>query len=205
MGTRGLCNGAGAHGSAFGSRRWDRFAYIVSSFVLLPALFGCSSLSPGPNQPTAVSSPPAAAAPTDEQATVSPYPRQSLVDVFTEDTNTPPPPRPPSAAGTQLTTASPETDSLPYPKQSLVSLFQGSTSSTPNANVPHPPSTYTPSGQPYTPPPGQQTYNPPAAAAPPAASAQAPAAAQPSASSDAAGGPYPKQSLFDLFSNKSSQ
>jgi hypothetical protein len=187
----------------------------MTCFVLLPALFGCSSfasLSPGPNQPTAVSQapPPAVATTTstDEPVAGSPYPRRSLAEVFTEDANAAPPPRAPSAPGTQVTTGAPEADSMPYPKQSLVSLFQGSTSPAPNPNpnpnMPHPPSTYTPSGQPYMPPPGQQTYNPPPAAAPPAPSAQAPAAPQASASSDTSG-PYPSRSLFDLFSNKSSQ
>ena len=89
--------------------------------------------------------------------------------------------------------------SLPYPKQSLADLFRGSTQAqTQNQTqtVPHPPSTYTPSGQPYSPPPGQQPYG-----APPAPSATA--ATTPPANPDPTDSlPYPKQSLIDLFSNK---
>ena len=102
-----------------------------------------------------------------------------------------------------------------YPSQSLVDLFKSDSapSSTPapnsasapntaaparNAYMPHPPSTYTPSGQPYTPPPGQPAYG----AAPAGA---APAAAPPPANSDqtAAGGVYPQQSLVDIFKGNS--
>ena len=56
--------------------------------------------------------------------------------------------------------------------------------------------TYTASGQPYVPPPGQQPYG-----APPAPGANA--AAAPPANPDPTDSlPYPKQSLIDLFSNK---
>jgi hypothetical protein len=94
---------------------------------------------------------------------------------------------------------------LPYPKQSLADLFRGSTQAqtqtqnqtqTKTQAVPHPPSTYTPSGQPYSRPPGQQPYG-----APPAPSATA--ATTPPANPDPTDSlPYPKQSLIDLFSNK---
>ena len=90
-------------------------------------------------------------------------------------------------------------DSLPYPKQSLADLFRGSTQTQAQSQtqtVPNPPSTYTASGQPYTPPPGQQPYG-----APPAPGANA--AAAPPANPDPTDSlPYPKQSLIDLFSNK---
>ena len=90
-------------------------------------------------------------------------------------------------------------DSLPYPKQSLADLFRGSTQTQAQSQtqtVPHPPSTYTASGQPYTPPAGQQPYG-----APPAPGASA--AAAPPANPDPTDSlPYPKQSLIDLFSNK---
>ena len=76
-------------------------------------------------------------------------------------------------------------DSLPYPKQSLTDVFRGSTE-TQTQTVPRPPSTYTPSGQPYTPQ-GQAAAGAPAAAA----AAQDPADSL----------PYPKQSLFEVFSN----
>jgi hypothetical protein len=82
-------------------------------------------------------------------------------------------------------------------------LFREDSAPTPTANVPHPPSTYTPSGQPYVPPSGQPNYGAPAGAAPaaaaPASAAQPAAAAPPPANT----GPYPSQSLFDIFSNKS--
>ena len=91
------------------------------------------------------------------------------------------------------------TDSLPYPKQSLADLFRGSTQTQAQSQtqtVPHPPSTYSASGQPYTPPAGQQPYG-----APPAPGATA--AAAPPANPDPTDSlPYPKQSLIDLFSNK---
>ena len=74
-------------------------------------------------------------------------------------------------------------NSLPYPKQSLADVFRGSTET---QTVPRPPSTYTASGQPYTPPQGQGAV----ASAPPAN-------ANPTNSL-----PYPKQSLFDIFSSK---
>jgi hypothetical protein len=76
-------------------------------------------------------------------------------------------------------------DSLPYPKQSLTDVFRGSTET---QTVPRPPSTYTPSGQPYTP--GQAANGAAGGAAPP------PASQNPSDSL-----PYPKQSLFEVFSN----
>jgi hypothetical protein len=83
-------------------------------------------------------------------------------------------------------------DSMPYPKQSLADVFRGSTESQPQS-VPHPPSTYTPSGQPYTPQ-GQA-----AAGAAPAGGAVAAAPAGGQTASDSL--PYPKQSLFEVFSN----
>jgi hypothetical protein len=79
-------------------------------------------------------------------------------------------------------------DSLPYPKQSLIDAFHDSTDPQ-NPSMPHPPSSYTPAGQPYSP--GQQANGapPPGASAPPA----------PANPTDAL--PYPKQSLFDALSN----
>jgi hypothetical protein len=74
-------------------------------------------------------------------------------------------------------------DSLPYPKQSLTDVFRGSTET---QTVPRPPSTYSPSGQPYVP---GQAANGAAAAAPPAGQ-------NPTDSL-----PYPKQSLFEVFTN----
>lgn len=85
-------------------------------------------------------------------------------------------------------------NAYPYPKQTLFDSFRGSTQSA-QPSVPHPPSTYTPVNQPYSPPSGQQ----PASGAPAGA---APAAAAPAPDADSSGYPYPKQSLFDVFSNK---
>jgi len=80
---------------------------------------------------------------------------------------------------------------MPYPKQSLADLFRGSTEPQ-TQTVPRPPSTYTASGQPYTPQ-GQAANGAPAGGA----AAAAPASQDPSNSL-----PYPKQSLFEVFSNK---
>ena len=82
-------------------------------------------------------------------------------------------------------------NSMPYPKQSLADVFRGSTE-TQTQTVPRPPSTYTASGQPYTPQ-GQAANGAPAGGA----VAAAPASQDPSNSL-----PYPKQSLFEVFSNK---
>ncbi len=99
----------------------------------------------------------------------------------------PPPPAPvaPAAPPAQSRDYS---DSMPYPKQSLTDMFSGSTQSQAQS-VPQPPSSYTPSGQPYSPQ-GQTASAAPAASAPPA---------NPDASSS---GAYPKQSLFEVFSGK---
>jgi hypothetical protein len=79
-------------------------------------------------------------------------------------------------------------DSLPYPKQSLTDLFRDSTQPQ-GQTVPRPPSTYTASGQPYTPQ-GQAAGATAVAAAPPA---------NPDSPNQLA---YPKQSLFEVFSSK---
>jgi hypothetical protein len=98
----------------------------------------------------------------------------------------PPPPNSATAAASQPTGADPNL--LPYPKQSLFEVFRGSTEPQGAAAMPHPPGTYTPAGQPYSP--GQPGAPPPAAA---------PAQASNDRSDYL---PYPKQSLFDLFSDK---
>jgi hypothetical protein len=95
---------------------------------------------------------------------------------------------PPAAAPAAAPVAQRDySDSLPYPKQSLADVFRDSTE-TQTQTVPRPPSSYTPSGQPYTP--GQAAGGAPAGAA-------APPAVQNSSNSL----PYPKQSLFEVFSN----
>jgi hypothetical protein len=80
-----------------------------------------------------------------------------------------------------------------YPTVSILDLFKdGTPGSTSAPNVPHPPSTYTPSGQPYSPPAGQ-------AAATTAAPAAEPADANPAASA------YPKESLVDFFKRQAQE
>jgi hypothetical protein len=157
----------------------DRGAFVWSVLIatLVLVLAGCSATSPyssqannpNPNQTAGVTAPTSAgqaAAPATSYAA------------------------PASAAQQDYS------DSLPYPKQSLADLFHGSTQTqapSQTQTVPHPPSTYAPSGQPYSPPPAQQPYGAPT----PSATAAPPANPDPTDSL-----PYPKQSLIDLFSNK---
>ena len=164
------------------------------SFCLLPVIAGCSSNSSwlsGSNQPVAVAPPPtpavaATSQSADQTAAVPGYPQVSLVDVFKQDAaaHSAQSQLPPSPAGTQVTTSSAAADSMPYPKQSLFSLFQDSgktPAAAPAQDMPHPPSTYTPSGQPYVPPQGQPTYS----------SATAQAGQRPPSTSTPSGQPYP--------------
>jgi hypothetical protein len=185
----------------------------MMSLSVMPTLAACSSWS-NPYQ-TASAPDPAAAG----------YPTQSLTEAFRGSTASAQPanvPHPPStytpvnqpyspppgqpaygapryAAGvTPVAAAAPPDADLaanayPYPKQSLFDTFRGSTESA-QPSVPHPPSTYAPVNQPYSPPPGQPANGAPAGAAP--------AAAAPNSNTDPSGYPYPKQSLFDVFSNK---
>jgi hypothetical protein len=93
----------------------------------------------------------------------------------------------------------------PVPKQSLGDALREMSSPAPSGSasaapapaaasaMPHPPSAYTPSGQPYVP--NQQAYGaPPGAAPPPAATADA-EPPPPTA------GVYPQQTLGDFFKN----
>ena len=108
------------------------------------------------------------------------------------------PPNSATAAASQP--AGPDPDLMPYPQQSLIDVFRGSTEPQAVA-MPHPPGTYTPAGQPYSPPAGQAANGAPAGSAPPAGAP--PAAAPAQASTDPSDYlPYPKQSLFDLFTEK---
>ena len=230
MGTQGL------HEQVLGPRGAVRLyrarqAVIVTSLAVLPALAGCSSFSSSSSpaaQTAAVAPPPnvAMAAPAAQPApdagvVISPYPRQSLVELFSEPDDSPPPvqyvPRPPStytpagqpyptnqpAYGAPVAAAPPPVDNTPnlspYPKQSLVDLFRDSDSPPPAQNVPRPPSTYTPSGQPYAA--NAPAYNPPAYNAPPAPAPAPPPAAAP-ANSEPVASVYPQQSLIDIFSSK---
>jgi len=213
MGKQGLCIRAVARGQAARRKQQARVTLLMTSLSIMPALAACSSWS-NPYQ-TASAPDPAAAG----------YPTQSLTDTFRGSTasaqsaNVPhppstytpvnqpysPPPGQPAygapryAAGVTPVAAAvpPDADlaanAYPYPKQSLFDTFRGSTESA-QPSVPHPPSTYTPVNQPYSPPPGQPANGAPAGAAP--------AAAAPNSTTDPSGYPYPKQSLFDVFSDK---
>ncbi len=194
MATRELC-GRGAIDRLVALSQERGRLCLVCALALLPVLAGCSGSSfggPGASQ-MAAAPPPSPAAPAVNAALPQPVPAQ-----------------PPEAyAGV-------------YPSVSLVDLFKGDAASSMQpaqaANMPHPPSTYTPSGQPYVPaanqayvphPPGSYTpsgqpYPPPAGqqpygtAGPPAA-----AAPPPPSNEETVGGVYPQQSLFDIFTNKS--
>ncbi len=156
----------------------------AASLLLGLALAGCSSswgnsgqsVSPpiparvdssGPGQVPA----PAAMAPPISDGV---YPNQSITDLFRDSTSP---------------GSTPVSDGV-HPNQSITDLFRDSTSSAP-PNVPHPPSSYTPVAQPYSPP-GQPVYGGPQNAA----VAPAAPAAEPPPPSD---GVHPNQSITDLF------
>jgi hypothetical protein len=140
-----------------------RLVLIVTSFAVLPALAGCSSFS-------------SSSSPAAQTATVSPPPNVAMV--------APAAPPPPADSGADL---------YPYPKQSLAELFTDSNSPPRAQSVPRPPSTYTPSGQPYAA--NAPVYDP----APGVAPAPPPA---PPPNAGPASSVYPQQSLFDIFSSK---
>ncbi len=170
---------------------------ILFCLLLVPSLAACSSLaalSPGANQAVAAAAP---AQPVDTQSSnhigseYYPYPRQALTEMFKGSTD-PVPAAFATPAGGHVVDNSVEANAYPYPKQTL---FQSSSSQTPN--VPHPPTTYTPSGQPYVPPQGQPDTGASVAAPKPVAATPPDDGPQT--------GAYPKQSLFDIFSNSSSK
>jgi hypothetical protein len=176
MGMRASLSAASEFGrSAVGRKGLVRPALVATAITLV--LASCSASSPFSNASQTASVPP----PPNYPATSAGQPAYAA---------------PP--AGTAATAGPPAqqdyTDSLPYPKQSLADLFRGSTETqAPTQNVPHPPSTYTPSNQPYSPPSAQSAYG--ASLPGTTAAAAPPANADPTDSL-----PYPKQSLFELFS-----
>ncbi len=184
MGTQGSTGRAAISGQGAGRARLAG-STLIAFLALTHVLAGCSSSfssSPPPNQ-TAIAVPP---------------PPNGPAGAASQPAYAPPPSQP----------VDPSANMLPYPRQSL---FQSSPDPQ-VAAVPHPPGSYTPAGQPYTPPPGQQpAYGAPGTApagAQPAAApavAAAPAANAPAANADPTlhSGAYPSQSLFDLFTNKS--
>jgi hypothetical protein len=200
MGTLGLSGRVG-FGQQRDDRAWDDSVVhwrlkVIVALAILPIVADCSSsppwsssANPPVNQTAAVPPPPNYPA-TGQTVYTPPAGQQAYAS-----------PAPPTYAAPAPTTAAVPppaqqdyADSLPYPKQSLVDLFRGSTQ-TQTQTAPQAPSTYTPSGQPYSPPQGQPTNS----AAPPAATAAAPPPANPDYTDSL---PYPKQSLFQIFSNK---
>jgi hypothetical protein len=178
MGTEGLSGRAVLGGRGGSSAVWRRIAILTVSLAILPLAAGCSGSSlpsfgsSNPqSQPASVPPPPnASAAPAGQQAYA-------------------PPSSQPAAPATAAPAAQQDYSALmPYPKQSLADVFRDSTQPQ-GQTVPRPPSTYTPSGQPYTPQ-GQAGGTASVAAAPPAS---------PDTPNMLA---YPKQSLFEVMSNK---
>jgi hypothetical protein len=174
----------------------DRGTSLLSAAVIivLPTLFGCAASS----------------SPSTENNEGSPYgyPTQSLSDFF-------------KGSGTPSQTADcrPEPPPQPhvpgYPNQSLFSNARNSQApvdcgtQSRTADVPRPPSTYTASGQPYSPPAGTAAYPPapPAtatASSPPQTSPPSPAASGPPPPSNTAS-VYPQESLIDFFKRTTSQ
>jgi len=168
----------------------SRVTLIFISFILLivpHGLAGCSSGTSGSNTVAAVPLPPNAPATAGQASDV---PARQLVNGL---------PRSANPAETSPPVGDSASELLPYPKQSLFEVFRGSTEPQ-AAAVPHPPSTYAPAGQPYSPPPSQSASGVPAGSAPTRSS---PTATPPQANADPSDYlPYPKQSVFDLFSNK---
>jgi hypothetical protein len=171
--------------------------FSAAVIIVLPTLFGCAASS----------------SPSTENNEGSPYgyPTQSLGDFFkgsgtpsqTADCRPEPPPQP-KVPG--------------YPNQSLWDVFtNGGNSQAPvdcvtqsrTANLPRPPSTYTASGQPYSPPAGTAAYPP----APPATATASSPPQTPPPSAAASGPPppsntasvYPQESLIDFFKKATSQ
>jgi len=176
MGTQGLRAREGVKRLTAGRRGDGRRVLFVVSISLLPALAGCSSFSSPSSAPDSAGSSRSSAV-GGQSAAPSGYPPA----VATAAAPSPAPSYAPSAPAT-LTDPGPRSylsvagvaESAPStedtgPSGLLVALFK-STSTPPagSANMPHPPSTYTASAPPYTPPPAQ----PAAPAPPPTSSAQ---------------------------------
>ena len=134
----------------------------LTVLLLCCALAGCSSSAGNPGQLTANA--PGPGLPPSSQAN---YPA-------------------PGQTAAPVAAAPPISDGV-HPNQSITDLFRDSTVPQ-SSNVPHPPSSYTPAGQPYSPP-GQ-----PIAGGPQAVAATPPP--QPPPISD---GVHPNQSISDIF------
>ena len=171
----------------------DTSLFSAAIMIVLPTLFGCAASS----------------SPSTENNEASPYgyPTQSLSDFF-------------KGSGTPSQTADcrPEPPPQPhvpgYPNQSLVDYFTNARNSqapvdcvtqSRTADVPRPPSTYTASGQPYSPPAGTAAYPPaPTASSPPQTPPPSAAASGPPPPSNTAS-VYPQESLIDFFKRTTSQ
>jgi hypothetical protein len=173
MGTHGLRARGGVKRLTAGRRGGGRRVLFVASIGLLPALAGCSSFSPSsasnaagpPNNSSVVGG--QSAAPSGYPPAVATAAAPPPAPHYAPATLTDPGPRGYlSVAGAAESAPSTEDTG---PSGLLVALFK-STSTPPagSANMPHPPSTYTASAPPYTPPPAQ----PAAPAPPPTSSAQ---------------------------------
>ena len=171
------------HSAATRARGWSGLNLVP--LLLCSALSGCasswgnsppSSLSPISSQGnnSASGQPPSSSAPPPPISDGA-HPNQSITDLFRDSTTT--------------TAAAPISDGA-HPNQSITDLFRDS-SSPQTPNVPRPPSSYTPVGQPYSPP-GQSANGAPQAAGSSATAATAP----PPPISD---GAHPNQSITDLF------
>ena len=131
---------------------------------------------PGTAQPAtyaAAAAPPAQAPASEQGATVGSF-KSSYVN-FLRAFRDPPEPDPSASPG--YPSQRPDPSGAGYPQQSLMGSSNSANPPQQRAYVPHPPSTYSPSGQPYTPP-AQPAYAPPPAqqnyAAPSAQPAYAP-------------------------------
>ena len=178
MGTEGLSGRAVFGGRGGSSAPLQRIATLTVSLAILPLAAGCS----GSSLPSFGSSNPQsqpASVPPPPNASVAPAGQQAYA----------PPPSQPAAPATAAPPAQQDySDLMPYPKQSLADVFRDSAQPQ-GQTVPRPPGTYTPSGQPYTP----QAQ---------AGGATAVAAAPPANSDTSNLLAYPKQSLFEVMSNK---
>ncbi len=211
MGTQGLSINAPIHRWAAAKSRRFRFGVVMSSLIL-PGLAGCSSNSswspsswssnPPANQAAAVGPPPNAAVASAaqpayaRQATAPPAPRQYSASAQPAPTpaSVPSTAAAPSSYQSAAVTPAVSTEDARnrvYPSVSLIDLFkEGTPGFESTANMPHPPSTYTPSDQPYSPTAGQTA---------------ATATTAPASTDHLPGVPYPSESMVDLFKRQAQE
>ncbi len=201
MATHGWCGCVRGCRRVTGQRMFARRTPLVAVVALLPALAACSSFFSSPS-----SSPSSSNAAADQSSSAASY-RPPATAAPTSQTS--PPPNSSTANATPPASSAQSEGAFAgvYPSVSLVDYFKGSTDSSPStqtAAVPHPPSTYTPAGEPYTPASGQPGEG--GASGLPAPQAAGVGAAQP-ANSDAAASamPYPQESLWDIFKKSDAQ